>query len=77
MRALPRHSRYAHFGVPEMNLRIRDITNETDTRAEQPERPSLTLPPRKHADYPPPKVLRWEPSNWIKPPSEERLRARR
>jgi len=60
-----------------MKLRIRDITGETDTKADPQERPVLPLPRHKHADYPPPRVLGWEPSDWISRPSQERLRARR
>jgi hypothetical protein len=60
-----------------MKLPIRDMTGETDIQAEPLERPALALPRGKHTDYPPPKVLRWEPSAWIKPPSQERLRAGR
>jgi hypothetical protein len=61
-----------------MKLPIRDMISQTDThQLETPERPVLALPRRKHTDYPPPKVLCWEPSDWIKPPSQERLRAGR
>jgi hypothetical protein len=61
-----------------MKLRIRDIIAKTDNTPTEPqERLTLALPRRKHTDYPPPKVLRWEPSDWIKPPSQERLRAGR
>ena len=62
-----------------MKLRFRDTETETDDEplAEVVERRTLPLPKRKHSDYPPPKVYGWEPSDWIKPPREEQLRARR
>jgi hypothetical protein len=60
-----------------MKLPIRDMISQPDTQAEPADRPALALPRRKHTDYPPPKVLRWEPSDWINPPSQERLRAGR
>ena len=62
-----------------MKLRFRDIVRETEDEAphEAIERPAPPLPNRKHSDYPPPKVYGWERSDWIKPPDQERLRARR
>jgi hypothetical protein len=64
-----------------MKLRFRDIVSKAETEdepvIEAVERRAPPLPKRKHSDYPPPKVYRWEPSDWIKPPDQERLRARR
>ena len=64
-----------------MKLRFRDIVSkmqiEDDAGPDAPERCTPRLPKRKHSDYPPPKVYAWQPSDWIKPPDQERLRGRR
>jgi hypothetical protein len=56
---------------------VSQIETEDEAVMEAIERRAPPLPKRKHSDYPPPKVYGWQPSEWIQPPGQERLRARR
>lgn len=63
-----------------MKLRFRDIATKAETEdaaMDALERRAVPLPKRKHSDYPPPKIYGWQSTDWIKPPGQERLRARR
>jgi hypothetical protein len=83
MPAFRNRSPRARSEITAMKLRFRDIISkpdiDKDEAATEPveRRAHPALPKRKHSDYPPPRVPRWEPSDFIQPPSKERLRAGR